>query len=230
MEKAPCSRLTVSTRPVQIRNAGFDKEVQKHLGVHGGLKDGTTLFQFPLEQMGIDEVAVVGDGIGAAAVGHHEGLAVGQNRTAGGGVAHMSNGGMAAQLLHGFHVENIMHQPHALVKVDPVISVHGNAGAFLSPVLQGVKAEIGHLAGLFMVVDAKQSTGLAGSSRSQRSFLGVLVVHKGSFRHGEDRHLHLRVSIVFLDRLSHPGLFAQRCDHRARARHRPEWWHRGYRT
>ena len=44
------------------------------LRVHGGLEDGTVGLQFRLEQLGVDQVAVVGHGDGAAGIVHHDRL------------------------------------------------------------------------------------------------------------------------------------------------------------
>jgi hypothetical protein len=74
--KGPFSRATVSRASSNPRLQVFDKQVQKHLAVHGGLENGPGILQFILDMMGIDQVAVVGHGIGPVAVAHHSGWAL----------------------------------------------------------------------------------------------------------------------------------------------------------
>ena len=141
----------------------FDKKVQKHLAVHGGLEDGTRPFQFILEDMRIDEIAVVGQGIGPMLVAYEKRLGIAEDGTAGGGVAHMPHRAQAAQLFQVMHFKNIGNQAHALVADDGFILADRDAGTFLSPVLQGVEPEIGQLRGVRMSVDAEKPAGLTGS-------------------------------------------------------------------
>ena len=129
-------------------------------------KNGAALLQLLFEQMGIDQVAVVGHGIGAAPVLHHKGLGIDQGGVAGGGVADMADGAAAPALdfLQAFGIENIVYQPHTLVRVDPVLFPgNGNPCTFLAPVLQGIKAEIGQLGRLGVPVDAEHTTFISGS-------------------------------------------------------------------
>ena len=51
-------------------------EVNDNLGVHGGLEDGTFLFQAVMEFLGVDQVAVMTDGQSLTAVMHHKGLGI----------------------------------------------------------------------------------------------------------------------------------------------------------
>jgi hypothetical protein len=75
----------------------------------------------------------------------------------------MADGTQAAQLFQVMHFKDIGNQAHALVAYDGFILADRDAGAFLSPVLQGVEPEIGQLRGVRMSVDAKKPAGLTGS-------------------------------------------------------------------
>jgi len=48
------------------------------------------------------------------------------------------------------------------VGYDAVVSEHGYAGAFLSPMLKGIEAEIGEFGSLGMLVDTEQTAGFSG--------------------------------------------------------------------
>jgi len=62
-------------------------------------------------------------------------------------------------------VKDIRDQPHAHV-TDDLLALDGcNPGAFLPPVLEGVKAEIGHSRGFRVAMDTEQAAGIPGSIR-----------------------------------------------------------------
>ena len=61
------------------------------------------------------------------------------------------------------HVEYIRHEAHALVGIDGSLPGNGNTRALLSPVLKGIKAEIGQLGGFGMIADTENTAGLPGS-------------------------------------------------------------------
>ena len=55
-------------------------EVDDDLAVHGGLEDGALLFELGAEQLGVDEVSVVAQGVGLAGMVDEKRLGVGQGR------------------------------------------------------------------------------------------------------------------------------------------------------
>ena len=63
-----------------------------HFGITGGLKNRTLLLQPMTDQIGIHQVAVVGQRDHALVAIHHDGLRVQHRRIAGSGVARMANG------------------------------------------------------------------------------------------------------------------------------------------
>ena len=88
------------------------------LGVHGGLEDRAPRLKLILDQLGIDDVAIVGDGDGAAGIVDHDRLYVLDGRFSGGRIADVSNSSTARQILEHFLIaENIGNMPHAFVGV-----------------------------------------------------------------------------------------------------------------
>ena len=55
---------------------GLGEEVEEDLAVVGGLEDGAAVFEFVAQRVGVDEVAVVGDGDLPAAAVADDGLGV----------------------------------------------------------------------------------------------------------------------------------------------------------
>ena len=153
----------------------LDQKVQEDLAVHGGLEDRSGVLQLPFQLLGVDDVAVVGHGVGAVVVVNHEGLAVGKDGRARRGVPDMADGGAALEFFELVHVEHVGDQPHALVGHDPAVVDHGDAGAFLPPVLKGVESEIRDLGGLGMAMDAENAAGFP------RLFAFVVVRIHGSW-------------------------------------------------
>ena len=88
--------------------------------------------------MGIDQIAVMGHGIGLAAMTNHKGLGIGQDAAARSRVADMTDGAGTGQVFKLTHVEHIGHQPHGAVLGEDTILDSRDAGTFLPPVLQGV--------------------------------------------------------------------------------------------
>jgi hypothetical protein len=140
------------------------EQVQEHLAVHGRLENGPGFLQLGFDMMGIDQVAVVGHGIGPVAVAHHQRLGVGHHRTARGGIAHVADGTGTVQAIEDVHVENIGNQPHPLVLVDGTGLGNGDAGTFLAPVLEGIQPEITHFSRIRMAKAPKRPQASRGLS------------------------------------------------------------------
>ena len=75
----------------------------------------------------------------------------------------MPDGAGALKLLQHVHIENVGHQPHALVFYDmPLFFNHRYTGTFLAPVLQGIQPEISQGGGVRMAANAKKPAGFSG--------------------------------------------------------------------
>jgi len=118
-------------------------EVHDDLAVHGGLEDGALLFELGSDLPGVDEIAVVPQGVGLAGVVHQERLRIGKGGRARRGVADMADGHVAAELLQRAFVHDFRDQPHPLVLVDRLAVGRGDAGALLAAVLEREEPEVG---------------------------------------------------------------------------------------
>jgi hypothetical protein len=101
----------------------------------------------------VDQVAVVRDGDEALGGFDADGLGVEQRRVAGGGVAGVADGHVALEARDDFVGENFGDQAHAF-DVGEVRAVGGgDAGGFLSTMLEGVEGEVGLAGCVGVVVD-----------------------------------------------------------------------------
>ena len=112
--------------------------------------------------MGIDQVAVVGHCIGPVAMAHHQRLGIGHDAAAGGRITHMPDGRGTVEAFQGIHIEYVGNQSHAFVFINHAIFGDGNTGAFLPPMLQGVKSEIAEFGGIRMIENPEKPAGLTG--------------------------------------------------------------------
>ena len=108
--------------------------------------------------MGINQVAIVGDGETTAGVSDAERLRVDEHRRASGGITHVSNTEIALQAGKDIFVENFAHQPHALMMAHHSTITDADAGAFLTAVLESIESEIGKSGGVLVSVDRKDTT------------------------------------------------------------------------
>ena len=107
--------------------------------------------------MGINQVAIVGDGEAAAGVSNAERLGVDEDGRAGGGITHVSNTEMALQAGKDIFVENFAHQPHALMVAHQSTISDADAGTLLAPVLEGIEAEIGKAGGVLVSINGEDT-------------------------------------------------------------------------
>ena len=102
----------------------YYEQVQKNFRIHGGLEDGALFLKLFSDDVGVDQITVVGQGIGAVPVVHHKRLGIGQNRFSGGRVPDMADGRPALNAFKVFHVENFRYKPHAFMGVITSYSIH----------------------------------------------------------------------------------------------------------
>jgi len=79
----------------------------------------------------------------------------------------VADGQMTLERLQGLFLEDVVDQPHMLVFSHPTAIGNGYAGAFLTPVLERIEAEISQLGGLGMSINAK-NTALFPLARNKR--------------------------------------------------------------
>jgi hypothetical protein len=108
------------------------------------------MFEPPAQFQRVSQISIVRDSEFAfIAIDHHR-LRVHQRRIAGGGIACVADGGVAGKLRNHVGCENLLHVTEAFVHVDIRAIGGGDTGGFLSPMLERVEAQIGHLGGLGM--------------------------------------------------------------------------------
>ena len=141
----------------QRAGAGVRDELDDDLGVAGGLEEGAFALEAGAHVAEVDQVAVVGDGDESLGGLDADGLRVEQRGVAGGGVAGVADGHVALEL--GEHVvgEDVGDQAHAFYIGEILAVGGGDAGGFLSAMLQGVEAEIDLTGGVGMAVDGYYS-------------------------------------------------------------------------
>src|SRR5690606_11750125 len=72
-----------------------------------------------------------------------------------GGVAHMADGGIPDQSFENLPIEYFMDQPHTPVVTKTRTPGHHHPGAFLPPMLQGMKAVVSQLGCIGVTDDAE---------------------------------------------------------------------------
>ncbi len=137
-------------------------QVNDDFAVHGGLKNGPPVFQLRPQLAGVDEVAVMGQGVVFVAMVDQKRLGVGDDGRAGGGVTDMADRQAARQSGQGIFPEDFGYQPHALAFPDLAAVRRGDAGAFLPAVLKRKETEKGHARRLLMPVNGKDAAFLPG--------------------------------------------------------------------
>ena len=115
-------------------------DIGNDLGIRGGVENGAAALQLLPQLLRVGEVAVVGQRHPALEMVHQNGLDVPLVVAAGGAVAHMAHSDAAgSQRLKPLLGEYLADQPHIPVGRKNAVVVHGDAGAFLPPVLKGIQ-------------------------------------------------------------------------------------------
>jgi hypothetical protein len=155
---------------IELRDLGH--QVDDALGVAGGLEDRASGLEAGAQLVGVDQVAVVGDGDRAARVVEQERLGVAQLGAAGGRVAGVADGRAPGQAGQGLLVEDVGDQAHADVAAQALVA-GDQPGGLLAAVLQGVQAQVGQVGGLVVTMDAEDAThGPSGTTRPKRCHPG----------------------------------------------------------
>ena len=144
---------------IVLREGALFDEVRQDFAVGGRVEQAAHVFQFSTQLVGVDDVAVVGQGEIARMVPEEEGLDVFDPAAARRGVADMADGAVARELGQMGAVEDLGHQAQALDTAQLTVLAHRNdATAFLSPVLERVQGVIGQFSGMGNSPDAKYAT------------------------------------------------------------------------
>ncbi len=173
----PAQRIDDAVDHRRVFRAG--DQVVDHLGVGRRLEQAAHAHQFLAQDVGVGEVAVVGEGQAAEVEIGEDRLDVAVGRAAGRGVAVVADRRVALQrgddrLL----AEDVADQSGRAVIVEVAAVVGDDAGGFLAAVLQGMKAEGGVGGGIGSAVDAEQRT----------LFMKLVELVDGSFRRALGDH------------------------------------------
>ena len=124
-----------------------DDGIDNGFGIGGTVEDAAAELMLGTEGAGIDQVPVMGKGHVALHMADDNRLDVVVVLAAGGGIADVAHGDVAlAQAVQARTVKDFTHQAVAFQVMEDAVTGNRDAAAFLSPVLQGVKAEV-HIPG-----------------------------------------------------------------------------------
>ena len=145
---------SASSNPPALR---LRVQVHEHLGVAVGLENRPFLDQAITNLVGIDDVAVVADGDLTMNAVDDDRLRIGQLAFAGGGISRVPDGHVTRQRCERLLVEDLVDIAHLADGANPCAVGRGNAGAFLSAVLEGVEAQVRELGRFGVPVDAENA-------------------------------------------------------------------------
>ena len=134
-------------------------ELDDDFGVGGGLEERALALELHAEIAEVDEVAVVGDGDEALGGFDADGLGVEERGVAGGGVARVADGHVALEACARTSSVKISDDEAHAFDVGEMGAVGGgDAGGFLTAMLEGVEAEIDLAGGVGVAVDGYYAT------------------------------------------------------------------------
>ena len=116
--------------------------MEDHFGIAGRLEDRAALYEVAAQPARVRDIAVVRDGEAAGRQVGIERLDVAQRGLARGRIADVPARDLTAQARHDLvAVEIARHMPHRAMAVEMLAVPAGNAGGFLSAMLQRVQPE-----------------------------------------------------------------------------------------
>src|SRR5207302_8681170 len=122
------------------------------------LEDGALALHVGAQGVGIREIAVVGDGDGAAGGVGRDRLGVPRLRSTGRRVPHVTDGAMPGQPSQALRAEYVGHPAHGLLNVE-LLAVGGrDARGLLPAMVEGVETEVGDVGRFRMIPDAEHAT------------------------------------------------------------------------
>ena len=142
---------------VQILLGTMGQKMENDFGVAGGLEDGPFRFQAPSQRPGVDDVPVVGQGDGSAPGLGDDGLGVGQQALAHGGVSDVGRGRQAGQPFQLLVVEDLGDVAHSPFLVQPCPVGRDDPGRLLASMLEGIESQIGVAGRLWVSGDAEDA-------------------------------------------------------------------------
>jgi hypothetical protein len=134
----------------------FD-QMGEYFGVGRGLENRTLYFQVATDVTGVDDVSVVTQGEITGVMSEQEWLDIDDAATSTGGVADVSDGGIAPQARQVGLMEYIGDQSFAAVDKELLMIGSDDAAAFLPSVLECMEAVIRDFGGVFDMDGSKHA-------------------------------------------------------------------------
>src|SRR5712692_3873683 len=152
--------------------------MEDDLAVAGRLEDVPAAFEFLAKRCGVHQVAVVRQGHLALLATDGQGLRVLEVRVPRCRITRVPDGRAPHKAAERVLSKHFGHMPHAFM-ADQALAVRGDdAGAFLPPVLESVKAEVGELGGFRVSVYSKHAAIVVelvlGERKSRKHLAGRL--------------------------------------------------------
>ncbi len=131
---------SVGDRSGKVSRGTASNQMDDYFRVARGLKNGAAMLESAPHFQSVRQVAIVAERqFSFIAIDHH-GLSVHQRRVAGSGITCVADGDFSGKLRNHVGCENLLHVAKALVHVDVRAIGGGDAGGFLSPMLERVEA------------------------------------------------------------------------------------------
>ncbi len=131
--------------------------MQDHLGIRSGRKEGSGILEALADLADIDQVAVMRQRQRPSAGREDDRLRVDQERRPRGGIAHVPHGRASGKPRQPLLVEDLRDVAHFPLDKDLAVLERGDAGGFLSPVLEGVETQVGEVRSVLGVTDPEDT-------------------------------------------------------------------------
>ena len=135
---------------LKIHIAAARQKVNDDFTVYKRMEDGTFILEFVPQRLDVSAAAVMGNGYGAAPMAGDKRLNIDNGGVAEDRVLDMPQGCSPFEGMEVFFGKDFRYQADSLVPPCPLSIMADQTGAFLPPMLQSVKAEIGQPRGVRM--------------------------------------------------------------------------------
>jgi hypothetical protein len=136
---------------------GTGDEVNDHLGIHVRLEDGSLGFEFALDEKGIAQVSVVGNGQASLVIIHDKRLSIFEFARTCSGVSDMTDSAFSGEFLQYIVGEYFGDQSHLAIMMEVSAIRGGNTGTLLAAMLKRIKTQISMIRSFKMVINTKNA-------------------------------------------------------------------------
>jgi len=142
--------------------AGLGHQMEDNFAIDRCLENRAFGLKLIAKFRGVGQVAIMGNRNLAAGAIHRERLSIADVGGPRRGITSMAHGNFADHVVEDIALENLRDQAHALVGVELPAVGRDYAGAFLSPVLEGIETVVRQFGGVRVSVNAKDSAIMLG--------------------------------------------------------------------